>query len=82
MAGNHAPARFCALATLDKRCVVATRCVKADFDGSLDYNLCVCDVKLVTPKESVAIITKGVGLEGELGVQAGEPGHRHCSAYG
>jgi hypothetical protein len=25
-------------------------------------NLCVCDVKLVTPKESVAIITKGVEL--------------------
>ena len=58
--GNHAPAHFRALATLDKCCVVATRCVKADFDGSLDHNLCVCDVKLVTPKESVAIITKGV----------------------
>jgi hypothetical protein len=81
--GNHAPARFRALATLDKHCVVATRCVKADFDDSLDHNLCVCDVKLVTPKESVAIITKGVELgEGGLGVQAGEPGHHHRSAYG
>jgi len=66
--GNHAPARFRALATLDKCCVVATRCVKADFDGSLDHNICVCDVKPVTPKESVAIITKGVELgEGGLG---------------
>jgi hypothetical protein len=36
---NHTPARFRALATLDKRCVEATRCVKADFDGSLDHNL-------------------------------------------
>ena len=66
--GNHAPARFRALATLDKRCAVATRCIKADFDGALDRNLCVCDAKLVTPKESVAIITKGVELgEGAWG---------------
>jgi len=62
--GNHAPARFRALTTLDKRCVVATRRVKADFDGLLDHNLCVCDVKLVTPKESMEIITKGVELGG------------------
>lgn len=83
MAGNHAPACFCALATLDKCRVVATGCVKADFDGSLDYNLCICDVKFVTPKESMAVIAKGVELgEGGLGVQAGEPDHRHRSAYG
>jgi len=41
--GNHVPTRFRALATLDKRCVVATRCVGADFDGSLDLNFCVCE---------------------------------------
>jgi hypothetical protein len=46
--------------TLVKRCVVATRCVKADLDGSLGFNLCACNVKLVTPKESVEIVTKGV----------------------
>jgi len=62
--GNRAPARFRALTTLDKRCVVATRCVKADFDGSLDLDPCACTVKLVAPKESLAIVTKGVELGG------------------
>ena len=81
--GNHAPARFRALKTLEKRCVVATRCVKVDFDSSLDLNLCACNAKLVTPKESVAIVTKGVEFgEGGLGVHAGEPGRLHRSAYG
>ena len=72
--GNRAPARFRVLATLNKCCVVATRCIKADSDGSLDHNLCVCDVKLVTPKESMAIIAKGVELgEGGLRVWCRSP---------
>jgi len=64
--GNHAPARFRALTTLEKCCVVATRCVKAGFGGSLDLNLCAYNAKLVTLKESMVIITKGVKL-GERG---------------
>ena len=46
--------------TFNKHCIITTRCVWADLDGSLNLHLCASNVELVVPKESIVAFAKCV----------------------